>query len=301
MTPAFEVRDLRISYGGATAVGGVSLSARPGEVIALLGPNGAGKSTLLKALSTALAPDSGQVRVFGHDTAVNPVPARGRIGMVFQECTLDQDLPVERNLWFHARLFGMTRAASRTRTDELLTRFGLADRRHAPVSELSGGLTRRLELARALLHRPGLVILDEPTTGLDPDARRTVWQDLLGLRDESDVTVLYATHYLDEAELADRVVIVNRGTVVRQGSPAELKAGLSASDLRLVTADDVAATAQLHLAGFDADRGPDGVLVRCAEPESRVAEVVRAIAVPVLEVSVRRPSLDDVYFATTEH
>jgi ABC-2 type transport system ATP-binding protein len=300
MTAAFDVRDLVVRYSGRTAVDGVSLSAPPGEIVALLGPNGAGKSTLLKALSTAVAPDSGRIEVFGHDVSAEPVAARRRIGMVFQEQTLDADLPVERNLWFHARLFGLPRARARARIDEVLARFGLADRRRDPVEQLSGGLARRLEIARALLHSPGLLILDEPTTGLDPDVRRAVWADLARLRDEERVTVLYATHYLAEAELADSVAIIHNGLKVRSGAPAVLKAELAATALFLSTSDNPAATAELVRAGFDASAAPDGVLVRCARPERRIAEVVRAVTVPVTEVALREPSLDDVYFATTE-
>ncbi|MGW3991862.1 ABC transporter ATP-binding protein [Amycolatopsis sp. NPDC004772] len=300
MTPAFDVRDLEVRYGGRYAVDGVSLGARPGEIVALLGPNGAGKSTLLKALSTAVAPDRGRIEVFGHDVTAEPVAARRRIGMVFQEQTLDTDLPVERNLWFHARLFGLSRARARARIGEVLDRFGLADRRRDPVEELSGGLARRLEIARALLHSPGLLLLDEPTTGLDPEVRRAVWADLARLRDDERVTVLYATHYLAEAELADSVAILHNGRKVRSGAPAVLKEELAATALLLSTSDDPAAAAELVRAGFDAAAGPDGVLVRCARPERRIAEVVRAVTVPVTEVALREPSLDDVYFATTE-
>jgi ABC-2 type transport system ATP-binding protein len=300
VTAAFDVRDLVVRYGGRTAVGGVSLSAGAGEIVALLGPNGAGKSTLLKALSTAVAPDAGRIEVFGHDVVAEPVAARRWIGMVFQEQTLDTDLPVERNLWFHARLFGLSRAAARVRIDDVLARFGLTDRRRDPVSELSGGLARRLEIARALLHRPGLLIMDEPTTGLDPEVRRAVWADLRRLREEDSVTVLYATHYLAEAELADRVAIIHNGLLVRAGSPAVLKEELAATALCLSTSDDTVAAAELFRAGFDAVSTREGVLVRCARPERRIAEVVRAVTVPVTEVTLREPSLDDVYFATTE-
>ncbi|GAA2978729.1 ABC transporter ATP-binding protein [Actinokineospora diospyrosa] len=300
MNAAFDVRDIVVRYGRRTAVDGVSLSAAPGTIVALLGPNGAGKSTLLRAVSTAVPPDEGRIEVFGHDVARDPVAARARIGVVFQERTLDPDLSVWRNLWFHARLFGLSRPRARARIDEVLERFGLADRREDTVAQLSGGLARRLEIARALVHRPGLVVLDEPTTGLDPDARRDVWADLRRLRDEHRVSVLYATHYLGEAELADHIAIIHNGVVVRRGSPAELKSGLAASALRLSTEDDASAARQLSSAGFDARVSVEGVSVRCARPESHVAEVVRAVSVAVREVAVVAPSLDDVYFATTE-
>ncbi|MFF2330199.1 MULTISPECIES: ATP-binding cassette domain-containing protein [unclassified Streptomyces] len=295
--PAFEVIGLVVRHGRATAVQGVSISSPPGRVTALLGPNGAGKSSLLGAVSTASRPDAGTVRIFGQDVREAPAAARRRLGLVFQERTLDKELSVERNLWFHARLFGMKRADARAGIDLMLERFDLTDRRRQPVEELSGGLARRVEIARALLHRPGLIILDEPTNGLDPTARATVWNDLLRLRDDLGVTVLYATHYMDEAEYADEIVILRQGRVVRRGSVAQLKSSLESSRCVVSCADDEAAARQLRAAGFEPLIGPGGVAVHCADPEARVAELVRALDVPALTVSVHHPSMNDVYVA----
>jgi len=295
--PAFEIEGLVVRHGGTTAVHGVSISSPPGRITALLGPNGAGKSSLLGVVSTASRPDAGTVRVFGHDVRAAPTAARRRLGLVFQERTLDKELSVERNLWFHARLYGMKRADARARTGLLLDLFGLADRRRQPVEELSGGLARRVEIARALLHRPGLIILDEPTNGLDPAARAAVWTDLLRLRDELGVTVLFATHYMDEAEYADEIVILRRGRVVRRGSADRLKDGLESSRLVVGCADHEAAAHRLRAAGFEALIEPGGVAVHCADPEARIAEVVRALDAPALTVSVHHPSINDVYLA----
>ncbi|WP_016906180.1 ABC transporter ATP-binding protein [Streptomyces xiaopingdaonensis] len=298
--PAFEVVDLVVRYGKVTAVAGVSVDSPPGRITALLGPNGAGKSSLLGVLSTASRPDAGRVRIFGHDVDAAPMAARRRLGLVFQERTLDKELSVERNLWFHARLFGMTRSDARSRIALLLGLFDLADRRRQPVEQLSGGLSRRLEIARALLHRPGLIILDEPTNGLDPSARSTVWTDLLRLRTELGVTVLYSTHYMDEAEYADEIVILQQGSVVRRGSPEELKDGLDSSRILVSCADPAdhgTAEQQLRAAGFSTLSEAGGLAVHCAEPETRIAEVVRVLDVPGLTVSVRHPSLNDVYLA----
>ncbi|MCZ1011823.1 ABC transporter ATP-binding protein [Streptomyces lydicus] len=296
-TPAFDMADLVVRYGKVTAVHGVSISSPQGRITALLGPNGAGKSSLLGVLSTAARPDAGTVRIFGHDVREAPMAARRRLGLVFQERTLDKELSVERNLWFHARLFGMKRADARARIGLMLDLFDLADRRRQPVEELSGGLARRVEIARALLHRPGLIILDEPTNGLDPTARAAVWADLLRLRDELGVTVLYATHYMDEAEYADEIVILQQGRVVRQGSVDRLKSSLDSSRVVVACADNEAAARQLRAAGFEPLREPGGVAVHCAEPEARIAEVVRALDVPGLTVSVHHPSMNDVYLA----
>ncbi|MFE0253653.1 ABC transporter ATP-binding protein [Streptomyces sp. NPDC059010] len=295
--PAFALTDLVVRYGKVRAVDGVSISSPPGRITALLGPNGAGKSSLLGVLSTAARPDAGSVRIFGHDVLSAPMAARRRLGLVFQERTLDKELSVERNLWFHARLFGMKRADARARIDLMLDLFGLTDRRRQPIEELSGGLARRVEIARALLHRPGLIILDEPTNGLDPAARATVWADLLRLRDRLGVTVLYSTHYMDEAEYADEIVILQKGRVVRQGSLEQLKSSLDSSRIVVSCADDEAAARQLRAAGFDPLIEPGGVAVHCADPEARIAEVVRALDVPGLTVAVRHPSMNDVYLA----
>ncbi|MGW2562007.1 ABC transporter ATP-binding protein [Streptomyces sp. NPDC001514] len=298
--PAFELADLVVCYGRVTAVHGVSISSPPGRITALLGPNGAGKSSLLGVLSTAARPHSGTVRIFGHDVREAPTAARRRLGLVFQERTLDKELSVERNLWFHARLFGMKRADARARISLMLDLFDLADRRRQPVEELSGGLARRVEIARALLHRPGLIVLDEPTNGLDPTARAAVWADLLRLRDELGVTVLFATHYMDEAEYADDIVILQKGRIVRQGSVGRLKGSLDSSRIVVSCADNDAAARQLRTAGFEPLIEPDGVAVHCAEPEARIAEVIRALDVPGLTVSVRHPSMNDVYLAAAE-
>lgn len=299
MVDAFDVTDLVVRYGTVTAVDHLSLSSPPGRITALLGPNGAGKSSLLKALSTVLRPASGAVRVFGHDVYAEPLLVRRQIGLLFQERVLDMELSVRQNLWFHARLFGMSAAQARQRIDELLDPFGLSDRRDQVVSELSGGLSRRVEIARALLHQPGLLILDEPTTALDPEARRMVWDDLRRLRRELGVTVLYSTHYMDEAEFADDIVIVHDGHVVRRGSPAQMRTSLSCSKLLLSTQDDETALRRLLAAGFDAVAESGGLAIRCAEPEKQVALVVHTALVPVLTVSVHHPSMDDVYLAST--
>jgi ABC-2 type transport system ATP-binding protein len=187
-----------------------------------------------------MTPAEGSASIFGHDVRTEPVEARRRIGLVFQERTLDEDLSVEQNLWFHARLFGMRAPAARRGITRVLELLGLADRRHDLIESLSGGLARRVEIARALLHEPRLLILDEPTGGLDPEARRSVWTDLNGFRDDLGMTVLYSTHYLEEAEHADDIVIMDTGEVVRHGSPGELKTD------SLPSLDDVYAAAVGH-------------------------------------------------------
>jgi len=216
-----QVRGVRKAYGARPALKGVDLEVRAGEFVAPLGPNGAGKSTLFQLLTGLFDADAGELRVCGEDMRRTPVRALGRIGVVFQQMTLDLDLSVEANLVFHARLHGIGGAASRARIADVLARVGLAERRADRVRELSGGNRRKVELARALLHRPAVLLMDEATVGLDPASRRHLLDEVLALR-AAGVGVLWATHLVDEAEAADRVLVLHRGELLAAGRPAEL-------------------------------------------------------------------------------
>ena len=213
-----QVDAVRKSYGAREALKGISLSVAPGEFVALLGPNGAGKSTLFQLLTGLFNADAGQVRVCGHDMRREPVMALGRIGVVFQQMTLDLDLSVEANLTFHARLHGLGRAESRARIADALARVGLAERAGSRVRELSGGNRRKVELARALIHRPAVLLMDEATVGLDPASRRQLLDEVLALR-EHGVATLWASHLVDEAEAADRVIVLHHGKILAEGTP----------------------------------------------------------------------------------
>jgi len=212
------------TYGQIRAVDGVSLRARPGEFIALLGPNGAGKSTLFQLLSGLFAADSGRIEVMGHDMARDPVPALAQLGIVFQQPTLDLELTITANLLFHAGLHGIPRATAQERIAAELKRLGLADRAHDKTAQLSGGNRRRVELARALLHDPRMLLMDEATVGLDPASRSELLKLLLTMRAERGVAVLWATHLCDEVTDADRVIVLHRGKVLADTTPAELMA-----------------------------------------------------------------------------
>lgn len=216
-----EARGVRKAYGARPALKGVDLAVRAGEFVALLGPNGAGKSTLFQLLTGLFDADEGELRVCGEDMRRTPVRALGRIGVVFQQMTLDLDLSVDANLVFHARLHGIGGAASRARIADVLARVGLAERRADRVRELSGGNRRKVELARALVHRPAVLLMDEATVGLDPASRRHLLDEVLALR-AGGVGVLWATHLVDEAEAADRVLVLHRGELLAAGGPAEL-------------------------------------------------------------------------------
>ena len=217
------------TYGAIRAVDGVSLRAMAGDFVALLGPNGAGKTTLFQLLSGLFVPDSGRIVVMGHDMRRDPVPALAQLGIVFQQPTLDLELTVMGNLLFHAGLHGIPRAVAKTRIEKELARLGLADDAHRKTAQLSGGNRRRVELARALLHEPRLLLMDEPTVGLDPASRSDLLKLILELRVERSVAVLWATHLCDEVTDADRVVVLHRGKVLADTTPAGLVASAGAA------------------------------------------------------------------------
>jgi ABC-2 type transport system ATP-binding protein len=220
--PALLLDNVVKTYGSIRAVDGVSFSAAPGEFIALLGPNGAGKTTLFQLLSGLFVPDSGRVEIMGQDMARNPVPALAMLGIVFQQPALDLELSVTGNLLFHAGLHGMPHAPAKERIAAELARLGLAERAHDKASQLSGGNRRRVELARALLHDPRVLLMDEATVGLDPASRSDLLKLMLALRQERSVAVLWATHLCDEVAGADRVIVLHRGKVLADTTPAEL-------------------------------------------------------------------------------
>jgi ABC-2 type transport system ATP-binding protein len=222
--PALLLHNVVKSYGPVRAVDGVSLTAQAGQFIALLGPNGAGKSTLFQLLSGLFLPDSGRIEVMGHDMSRDPVPALAGLGIVFQQPTLDLELTVTANLMFHAGLHGMPGHEAKARIADELERLGLADRAHAKAATLSGGNRRRIELARALLHRPRVLLMDEPTVGLDPASRSELLKLLLAMRADRGVAILWATHLCDEVPDADRVIVLHRGKVLADTTPAQLVA-----------------------------------------------------------------------------
>lgn len=229
--PALLLDNVVKTYGPIRAVNGVSLTAKAGEFIALLGPNGAGKSTLFQLLSGLFVPDSGRIEVMGHDMTRNAVPALKRLGIVFQQPTLDLELSVTANLMFHAGLHGMPRSIARPRIEAELARLGLADRAHDKAGQLSGGNRRRVELARALLHEPRVLLMDEPTVGLDPASRSDLLKLLMAMRHERRVAVLWATHLCDEVGDADRVIVLHRGKVLADTTPKRLIAEAAAASV----------------------------------------------------------------------
>jgi ABC-2 type transport system ATP-binding protein len=229
--PALLLENVVKTYGSIRAVDGVSFSAAPGEFIALLGPNGAGKTTLFQLLSGLFVPDAGRIEVMGQNMLQNPVPALAMLGIVFQQPTLDLELTVTGNLLFHTGLHGIPRAIAKDRIAAELARIGLAKRAHDKTAQLSGGNRRRVELARALLHEPRVLLMDEPTVGLDPASRSDLLKLLLSMRRERSVAVLWATHLCDEVPAADRVIVLHRGKVLADTTPAKLVADAGAGTI----------------------------------------------------------------------
>ncbi|NKQ54013.1 ATP-binding cassette domain-containing protein [Amycolatopsis sp. K13G38] len=299
MAMAVEAEQLSKGFGQVLAVDDVSFAVPEGEVFAFLGPNGAGKSTTINMLCTLARPTSGTARVAGFDILEDPKAVRGHIGLVFQENTLDEQLTAEENLRFHAVLYRVPRAERDARIDRVLALVGLADRKRDLVSAFSGGMVRRLEVARALLHAPRVLFLDEPTIGLDPQTRSLLWTDILRLRDEAGITVFLTTHYMDEAEYADRIAIIDHGRIVALDTPDKLKAVVGADTVELRTADDETALSALRLAGFDVHRTSDGMMIPVPDGEAAVGTLVGAAGVPVRYVHVHRPTLDDVFLYFT--
>ncbi|MEV6397160.1 ATP-binding cassette domain-containing protein [Streptomyces sp. NPDC051907] len=307
---AISTRGLFKSYAGPDgttthAVRGLDLDVLQGETFAFLGPNGAGKSTTLALLCALARPTAGHATVAGVDVLRRPDQVRRLVGMLFQHSALDPDLTAEQNLHIHARLYGLRRRHARLRTAETLEMVGLTDRRRSPVRTLSGGMRRRLELARGLLHAPRILFLDEPTTGLDPHARAQVWEHLRELRDQHGSTLFVTTHYLEEAENCDRLGIIDHGRLVTQGTPLALKTAIGDDRVALRTSDDAAArkvvdrTVPLDLA---ITLETDGVSLRVPDGSSwipRLCAALEAHGIAVHAASATPPTLDDVFFHHT--
>jgi ABC-2 type transport system ATP-binding protein len=300
MTPAIEVRDLTKSFGDVQAVRGVSFTVEPGEVFGFLGPNGAGKTTTINMLCTLAKPTTGSASVAGHDVATQRDDVRRHIGLVFQDPTLDGYLTAEQNLRLHAELYGVDRSVIPARMDQMLAMVDLSDRRDAPVMTFSGGMRRRLEIARGLMHSPRVLFLDEPTIGLDPQTRSSIWRYIRALQKTEETTIFMTTHYMDEAEFCDRIAIMDRGEIVVLDTPEALKASVGADRVAIHTADDEAAIAALQEGfGVEATMAEGAVTFFVPSGEEFVPRLFADLGVPITAVSVSRPTLDDVFMNYT--
>lgn len=299
-TSAVEVEGLVRTFGDFTAVDDVSFSVEPGELFGFLGPNGAGKTTTISILCTLLRPSGGSARVAGYDVAREPGAVRSNIGLVFQELTLDDYLSGAQNLRFHAVLYGYPLSQVKERAAPLLEMVGLTDRADQQVRFYSGGMKRRLEIARGLLHSPRVLFLDEPTIGLDPQTRAHIWEYVDTLRQRESTTMFLTTHYMDEAERCDRIAIIDEGRIVAIDTPSALKNSIGADTITLSTADDDLARTELK-AGLDIDGEltDEGLRLRVPDGESFVPRLFDHLKVGVRSVTVHRPSLDDVFMEYT--
>ncbi len=298
--PAIALDSLSKRYGDLVAVDGVSLQVATGEIFGFLGPNGAGKSTTINMLCTLASPSAGSATVAGFDIVREPAQVRSNIGLVFQDTTLDSYLTAEQNLRFHGEIYGMAAADLTPRLREVLDMVGLWDRRDAKVETYSGGMRRRLEIARGLMHSPRVLFLDEPTVGLDPQTRATIWRYIRELRDREQITIFLTTHYMDEAENCDRIAIIDGGAIVALDTPDALKASVGTDRVQIATDDDAAAIAALT-DRFGIEAAIHDGLVTFGAPDGHhfVPRLFAELGVPIRSVAVARPSLDDVFMSYT--
>ena len=300
-----ELDRLTHDYGSRLALDGLTFQVRPAEIFGLLGPNGSGKTTLFRILSTLMVPTGGHARIAGFDAATEPNRVRQQTGIVFQATSLDLKLTVAENLMHQGHLYGLSGRHLQARAKEVLARVGLTDRAKDMVETLSGGQKRRIELAKGLIHSPSVLLLDEPSTGLDPGARMDLWNYLRILRDEQGVTILVTTHLMEEAEHCDRLAILNAGKLVAHGSPAELKAQIGGDVVQFEARDPEVAKALADgiAQKFGVAPAVVGNAVRVEREHGHrfLAEVMEAFPGAVESVSVSKPSLEDVFIQRTGH
>jgi len=296
-----QVTNLIRDYGKFRAVDNISFAVPKGEIFGFLGPNGAGKTTTIKVLCTLLAPTSGSATVAGYDCAHDPDHVRAHIGIIFQDPSLDDRLTAEENLYFHSLLYHIPPAIRKERTDIVLDMVELSDRRKSLVREFSGGMKRRLEIARGLMHQPAVLFLDEPTLGLDPQTRHHIWQYLLELRTKTELTIFLTTHYMDEAENCDRIAIIDHGKIIALDTPTELKHGVGGDVITLATDDNDTAIKELaDIFNLKAEKnGDNSIFLTAPNGESVIPDIIRKLTPRILSVSLKEPSLDDVFLTLT--
>lgn len=298
--PAVVVDGLVKRFGDVPAVKGIEFTVAAGEIFGFLGPNGAGKSTTINMLCTLLRPTEGTALVAGHNVVTDRDNVRRNIGLVFQDPTLDGYLTGEQNLRFHAELYGVPRSVVPDRMRQVLEMVGLWERRGDKVQTYSGGMKRRLEIARGLLHSPRVLFLDEPTVGLDPQTRASIWDYIQQLKQAEEITIFMTTHYMDEAEYCDRIAIIDSGSIVALDTPQALKASVGKDRVQLHTDDEDAAIAALK-ERFDLDAAirEGAVTISVESGEEFVPRLFAELGMPIRSVSVSRPSLDDVFMSYT--
>lgn len=295
-----EVKNLTKKFSHLTAVDGISFSVKKGEIFGFLGPNGAGKSTTISMLATLLEPTKGEAKVNGFNVAVNRNEVRKSIGLVFQDPSLDDRLTAEENLKFHARLYGVSKEDYKKRIEEVLDLVELKDRRNDIVKTYSGGMKRRLEIARGLIHYPAVLFLDEPTLGLDPQTRLHLWEYILKLKREKEMTIFMTTHYMNEAEYCDRIAIIDRGKIVALDTPANLKKKIGGDIIRMQSADKKRLKEELK-ERYELDVKEEGEILQIEVPnaETFMPRLFNELDSKIESIELRRPTLDDVFLSLT--
>src|SRR5436189_455830 len=295
-----EAKGLVKKYGQLEAVRGIDLEVKQGEIFGFLGPNGAGKSTTISMLCTLLKPTAGSASVAGIDVVHDPARVRQRIGLVFQDPSLDDQLTGRENLEFHAFIYSVPAEHRRERIDKMLELLQLSDRASSQVRTYSGGMKRRLEIARGMLHEPQILFLDEPTLGLDPQTRQSIWNHLNELRSRKGITIFMTTHYMDEAEYCDRIAIIDRGKIVALGTPDQLKAMVGGDVVTITSTAPGAAAKEIEdMLGVKPARDNGTLRMEVPDGKAFVPRLVRELSAPVDTVTLRRPSLDDVFLKLT--
>jgi len=294
------VQNLVKKFNGLAAVDDVSFDVSPGEIFGFLGPNGAGKSTTINILCTLLKPSSGHASINGFDVVTRQSQVRQSIGLVFQDPSLDEHLTAMQNLRFHSLVYNVPSSGRDKRIEQVMKMMELWDKRDSKVQTYSGGMKRRLEIARGLLHHPKVLFLDEPTIGLDPQTRKRIWEYVLEMRNSEGTTIFLTTHYLDEAEKADRIAIIDHGKLVALDTPAHLKAMVS-KDIITVKTDDNAMAAEEMKKRYQLDTRTDGdeLIFEAVNGDKFLPKFLREFNTRILSVSLRRPSLDDVFIKLT--
>lgn len=295
-----KVENLTKKFNGITAVDNISFEVEEGTIFGFLGPNGAGKTTTINILCTLLSPTSGRAYIAGHDCMKGSAEVRKAIGIVFQDTTLDKDLTAYENLIFHAYLYNVPKDEMKQRVSDVLRFVGLYERRDDLVKKFSGGMKRRLEVARGLIHRPRVLFLDEPTLGLDPQSRTNLWEFITGLPKKHNVTIFMTTHYMEEAEVCNRIAIIDKGKIIATGSPEELKRMVSGDVVYIRTADNMNAKQEIEkLLNTPVAEKEGELYMTCDMGDTCIPEMMRKIGEKVISVRLQRPTLNDVFLKLT--
>jgi len=298
--PVIKIENLSKRFGDFTAVNNISLEVAEGTIFGFLGPNGAGKTTTINILCTLLAPTSGKISIAGYDCLKEPSEVRKAIGIVFQDTTLDKDLTAYENLMFHAYLYDVKKSEIKKRIDDALHFVGLYERSNDLVKIFSGGMKRRLEVARGMIHRPKVLFLDEPTLGLDPQSRANLWEYIVELPKKHNVTIFMTTHYMEEAEVCNDIAIIDNGKIIASGTPDELKKTLGGDVVYIRTSDNARARVEIEkLFNVKVSEENNELFLTTLKGDACIPELIKAIGEKVLSVRLQRPTLNDVFLKMT--